>query len=279
MADVVVERYGAVAVVKLNRPEVGNAVTTPMLSELGAAQQELDADKDVRAIVITGEGRMFCTGTDLSNQASTWSDQRGWDDERPGDPPSGAARGGTRHLNTPVIAAVNGSAVGAGLTIALGCDIRIVAEDAKLGAVFVRRGVIADGDLNWWLPRYIGLSNALDLLLTGRLISGRQAVEMGLASQAVAREQVLDTALGLAQDIAVNCSPLAMAVTKSLVYRELAEVDPQRAHGTEWTAFKRMGREPDAAEGPKSFMEKRDPVWVSDKRAVAEVLDQQGETR
>jgi enoyl-CoA hydratase/carnithine racemase len=154
------------------------------------------------------------------------------------------------------------------MALAVQCDIRIAAEDAKLGFVFSRRGIIADGAQHWWLPRLIGASRAMELLLTGRIISGKEAAEYGLVSKAVPREQVLATALALGDEIARFTSPLSVGLMKGLVYEMLAEPDEARADALEWEAFKWAGKQPDAGEGVVSFMEKRDPVWKNRKADV-----------
>jgi enoyl-CoA hydratase/carnithine racemase len=255
-----VER-GPVAIVTLNRPEAGNAVTLEMIGELADATERLEADDEVRVIVVTGAGRMFCVGTDLSGARSTWADQDDW-------PEDGRSHPSWRSFRTPFIAAINGPAVGAGMALAIECDIRIAADDAKLGFVFARRGIIADGDAHWWLPRLIGASKALELLLTGSIITGQQAERCGLVSRSVPSADVLPTALGLAHDIASNTSPLAVAAIKGLTYELLEQPNASRAHDVEWQAFTWMGKQPDAAEGVESFLEKRLPAWMGKKSDV-----------
>jgi enoyl-CoA hydratase/carnithine racemase len=261
--DLLVERDGTVAVVRLNRPQVGNAMTMELFAELQAVCDGLDADDSVRAIVITGSGAMFCAGTDLSAGGATWSDQTGWD---------GFVELDLRKLNTPVLAAVNGAAVGAGIAIATMCDIRVVAEDAKLGFVFPRRGMIADNDLHWWLPRLIGAGPAMELLMTGRIFSGAEAGQLGLATRVVPRDDVLSATMEIAADLATNCSPLSVAATKALTYRMLREPSLARAHEIEWAMFRRFGERPDAAEGAASFLERRAPQWTSVASELADLM-------
>src|SRR5262249_54354684 len=152
-------------------------------------------------------------------------------------------------LRTPVIAAINGHAVGVGLTMTLQWDIRIAAEDAKLGLVFVRRGVIPEAGSQWILPRLIGLSRATELMLTGRTVSGREAADMGLVSRALPADQVLPAALEVAREIAENTSAVAVAVTKRLVNRFAQETDRAAAQALETELFRWMGEQPDCAEG------------------------------
>lgn len=262
---ITVARDGAVAVVTLNRPERMNAWTWQMSVELEHAYAALDDDDEVRAVVVTGAGRAFCAGADLDASGATFDGSqpgRGSFAERYPGPRRRAAQ-----CATPVIAAVNGAAVGAGLTMTLEHDIRVVAEDAKLGAVFNRRGVIPDADLLWSLPRMIGYARAMDLLLTGRIFTGREALELGLASRAVPKEQVLPTALEVAHDIATNVAPVSAAITKRLARRYLETNDRAAAAREEMELFAWAGKQPDAKEGVVAFLEKRDPQWALSKTA------------
>lgn len=260
-----IEHRGPVALVTLNRPEVGNALSLQMSAELAHAVHALDADEAVRAIVITGEGRMFCAGTDLSGKGATWAEQDDW-------PEDGESHSSYRAMRTPTIAAINGASVGAGMALAIECDIRIAADDAKLGFVFARRGIIADGDAHWWLPRLIGMSRALELLLTGNIISGADAERYGLVSRAVPRDEVVPAAMALAVDIATNTSPLSVATMKRLTYELLEQPSLAPAHEREWAAFQWSGKQPDATEGVESFMEKRTPAWKNHKSDLDELL-------
>jgi len=258
--QIIVERDGPVGVITLNRPDRMNAWTWTMSTELGAAFAGLDADDDCRAIVVTGAGKAFCAGADLGGGGETFSGRSqaigGRDDAR-------AARR-TRpanKLNTPVIAAINGAAVGAGLTMTVEWDLRVVAEDAKLGFVFNRRGVMPDADLLWLIPRLIGASAAMDLLLTGRMFSGKEALELGLVNRAVARDDVLTTAVALAKDIAVNVAPVSAAITKRVLWEFLTESDRRAASKRQNALFAWTGQQQDAKEGVIAFLEKREPKW------------------
>jgi enoyl-CoA hydratase/carnithine racemase len=263
---ILLAREGGVGLVTLNRPEHRNAYTPRMGAELRDAFQELEADDGTRAIVVTGAGRHFCAGADLGRGGSTFDrrrddEQRARDRERLGQGPHPWG------MRTPIIAAINGPAVGVGITLPLQWDVRIVAREAKLGFVFSRRGLIPEANSTWILPRLIGLSQAMELLLTGRIFSGEEAVALGLASRAVEAEQVLPTAMELARDIGENVAPLSAAVTKRLVYRFLGEPDRGRAQALEGRAFWWMGQQADAAEGVTSFLEKRKPDWKLSKHA------------
>jgi enoyl-CoA hydratase/carnithine racemase len=258
---ILVQRQAHVGLVTLNRPERRNAYTARMGAELQAAFAELEADDSVRAIVVTGAGKYFCAGADLERGAGTFdrlSDEeqlRARDRQRTNDGPR------AWDMRTPIIAAINGSAVGIGITLPMQWDIRIVARDARLGFVFNRRGITPEANSTWIVPRLIGVSKAMELMLTGRMFSGEEAVQIGLASQAVDAEQVLPTALALAQDMADNVDPLSAALTKRMIYRFLAEPDRIAAHALESDVFAWMGSQADAREGVTAFLEKRAPDW------------------
>ncbi len=263
---ILVERRGRVGLITLNRPDRRNAYTPRMGAELRDAFAQLEEDDGARAIVVTGSGRHFCAGADLGRGGDTFNreaddEQRARDRERTAQGPR------PWEMRTPIIAAINGSAVGVGITLPMQWDIRIVARDARLGFVFNRRGVIPEANSLWIVPRLIGVSLAMDLLLTGRMFSGDEAVAMGLAAQAVEADQVLPVAMAVAQDIAKNVAPLSAAVTKRLVYRFLAEPDRIAAQTLEGRAFWWLGQQADAREGVTSFLEKRPPDWKLSKLA------------
>lgn len=252
-----VERDGAIAIMRLNRPDQLNAWDWQMSREMQHAYAELDADDSVRAIVLTGAGRAFCAGASLAPTGETFDGtrkQHAFDDLYPGPLKSAS------ELVTPLVAAINGAAVGAGMTLAMGADIRVVAEDAKLGFVFNRRGVIPDADLLWSLPRTIGNARSMDLLLTGRIFLGREAYELGLASRAVPAAKVLDVALEIARDIAVNVAPVSAAITK-IIGRRALEEDRRTVAGWQKELFRWAGKQPDAVEGVRAFLDRRAPEW------------------
>ncbi len=249
-----------VATIWLNRPEHRNSFSQQMRDELFTALAAFEADDAVRAIVVTGTGRYFSAGADLSRGGSTFSGQRGQDwsreTDRPERPPVP-----TWQMRTPVIAAMNGSAVGMGLTIPMSWDIRIAAADGKYGFVFPRRGIVAEAGSTWLVPRLIGASRAMEVMLTGRLISGTEAAEIGLMSRALPAHEVLPAALDIASDIAANTSAMSVAATKALIYRGLAEPDRSAHQQLEHEVFRWSGRQADAAEGVVAFLEKRPPEW------------------
>ena len=253
--DLRFELDAGVACLTLDRPAYGNAFSAAMGRSLGDAFRRCDRDDAVRAVVLTGAGDAFCTGADLAPGADTFAspDAAAGFSAAAFDPPAFAIR-------KPVIAALNGHAIGLGLTIALQCDLRIAAREAKYGVVQVRRGVMPDAYAHYTLPRIVGLSRAADLLLTGRKVGGDEAAALGLVSQVVAAAEVLPTALAIARDIALHTAPLSVAVTKRLLWESsaLGPADVERKE----TALHHhlMGRE-DAREGVLAWLERRRPAW------------------
>lgn len=255
-----------VTTITLNRPEHRNTFDATMRVELTEAMLALDADDDVRAIVVTGAGTTFSAGADMSGASV------------PGRPAEGDAGTATNEggeepvsvppfkpweMRTPIIAAINGAAVGMGLTYPMMWDIRIAADDAKLGFVFTRRGLVPEGNASWLLQRLVGTGRAVELLLTGRTFSGVEAAEMGLVTRVVPAADVLSTAQAIAADLAANTSPASIALTKRMVYRQLESGDRWASRVEELELFGWMARRPDAAEGVRSFLDKRPPQWPS----------------
>lgn len=258
-----VDVSGGVATVTLNRPKQRNAIDLRMDRELQAALRSLDQDEAVRAIVVTGAGSAFCAGVDLSAGAEAFgrAAHERHDRELGVDSDTIGQRYALWTFATPIIGAINGAAVGAGLTIALLFDIRYVAEDAKLSFPFTRLGVLPDANAHWLLPRIVGVSRAAELLLSGRTFSGTEAAAMGLASRALPRADVLEAALGLARDIADNAAPASVATSKRLLYENLAVNDRLAAMARETKLIWWLGEQTDAAEGVRARMERRTPSW------------------
>jgi len=253
-----------VAQITLNRPDRMNAFTWRMGNELNDALVRFDQDDSVRAIVVTGSGRAFCAGADLAGGGKTFDGGgRGEasQDARDRGPVDDKARIHPWQVRKPIIAAINGPAVGVGLTIPLQYDMRIVAEDAKLGFVFVQRGIMPELASTWILPRLIGMARASELLLSGRILRGREAAELGLCNEALPKEEVLPRALELARYIAVNSAPVSVALTKQLIWENLGVSNPGSAQRREAKPFAWIGSQPDAREGVLAFLEKRDPEW------------------
>jgi enoyl-CoA hydratase/carnithine racemase len=260
--SILVERDGPVGIVTLNRPDVLNAWDWLMSEEMSHAFAAFDEDDDIRAIVLTGAGRAFCAGAGLRPSGATFDGSLKREDA------AAQIEGPKRSmekLRTPVIAAVNGPAVGAGLTMALRADIVYVAEDAKLGFVFNRRGVVPDADLMWSIPRLIGYARAMDLLLTARIFRGEEAYRVGLASRSLPAAEVLPAAIATAKDIAENVAPVSAAITKLVSRAFLEETDQKAALELERKLFRWAGQHADAPEGVNSFKEKRPPNWTLSK--------------
>ncbi|MGB3333206.1 MAG: enoyl-CoA hydratase/isomerase family protein [Mycobacterium sp.] len=255
--DLAVSVTDGVALLTLNRPQARNAYTAVMGQLLSQAYRDCDSDDAIRAIVLTGAGDAFCAGADLSSPASPF-DAPEDEDAFTASPINPAAF----ELSTPVIAAVNGHAIGIGLTIALQTDIRVMAADAKYAVPQVRRGVVPDCMAHWTLPRLAGTAVAADVLLTGRTFDGREAAQMGIASRCLPAAEVLDHALSVARDIAVNVAPTSAALSKRLLWdtvingyapRQVADLETQLHH--------QMMGSPDAREGVQAYLQRRVPRW------------------
>ena len=252
--DLRVEIADGVAVLTLDRPAERNAFSGPMGTSLASAYRECDGRDDVRAVVLTGAGSAFCVGADMAAGAETFARR-----DEPGfsaDPVAFPAW----EVRKPVIAAVNGHAVGIGLTLAMQCDIRLAAREAKLAFAHVRRGVLPDAHSHWTVPRAIGHARTAELFLTGRHVTGDEAAAIGLVSRALPAAEVLPAALAMARDVAVNCAPLSVALSKRLLWE--SRVLDRDEIGRRETAYHHlvMGR-PDALEGVTSFLERRPPDW------------------
>jgi enoyl-CoA hydratase/carnithine racemase len=267
---VLVDVDDGVATLTLNRPDAMNAFTHTMDREFHEAMWALEADEAVRAIVVTGAGRAFCSGIDMAGGQDVFgAEAHAAHDEAQGvDSDSVPERSAFWTMRTPVIGAINGAAVGAGLTVPMLFDLRIVAEDAKLGFVFTRRGIVPDANITWLLPRIVGVERALDLLMTGRMFSGAEAAAMGLALRAVPKEDVLAEAQALARELVTHSAPAASGLVKQLVYSFLGETDRAAAFARETKVIWWAGEQPDALEGIMSFLEKRTPAWTTSKLAA-----------
>jgi enoyl-CoA hydratase/carnithine racemase len=244
-------RDGEVAIVTLDRPDRLNAFTGSMGRALGSAYEACDGDDGVRVVVVTGAGRAFCAGADVSGGGETFRAPGAGFTASPVVPPAWDVR-------KPVIAAINGHAIGIGLTIAMQCDIRLVAEDATLGFVHVRRGVLPDMHAHWTVPRTIGFARAAELFLTGRSFTGREAADLGVASRALAATDVLPAAVTMAREIAAQTAPLSVALSKRLLWSG-ADRDEVGRLETEFHLHLMGGH--DAREGVLAYVERRDPRW------------------
>jgi enoyl-CoA hydratase/carnithine racemase len=254
-----------IATVTLDRPDQMNALTQTMRKELIEIFMAADQDDSVRVVVVKGAGRAFCAGADLSSGGSAFDRtvQEGRkvaiSEHRDG---GGQISLAIFRCRKPVIAAINGHAVGVGITMTLPMDIRIVAEDAKIGFVFTRRGVVPEACSSWFLPRIVGISKAAEWIYTGRVFRASEEAKSGLFNYVVPQEKVLDKAMTIAREIGENTSAVSVALSKALLWHGLAEGDPQSAHLIDSHCFYWMGHQKDSHEGVESFLEKRPPKFA-----------------
>jgi enoyl-CoA hydratase/carnithine racemase len=253
-----------VLTITLNRPERLNAWTATMGSELIQAFDQADADDDVRVIIVTGAGRGFCAGADLAGGGETFDYRaRGGAEAVPRD------NGGQFTLRVfdstkPVIAAINGPAVGVGATMTLPMDIRLASEEARLGFVFARRGIVPEAASSWFLPRAVGISRAMEWVATGRVFSAQEGLEGGLLRSLHPPGELLGAARELAREIAENTAPVSVALARRMLWTMLGAEHPMLAHRADSRGMLSRGQSADAAEGVTSFLEKR-PARFSDR--------------
>jgi enoyl-CoA hydratase/carnithine racemase len=250
-----------VLTITLNRPDRLNAWTETMGRELIEAFDRADADDDVRAVIVTGAGRGFCAGADLAGGGETF-DYR--EREREGDVPrDGGGRFVLRVFDCtkPVIAAINGPAVGVGATMTLPMDIRLAADGARIGFVFARRGIVPEACSSWFLPRLVGISQAMEWVATGRVFSADEALAGGLVRSLHPGAELLDAARALAREIADNTAPVSVALARRLMWRMLGAEHPMIAHRADSRAMFARGQSADAREGIASFLDKRPAVY------------------
>jgi enoyl-CoA hydratase/carnithine racemase len=258
-----------VALVTLNRPEAMNAWTNVIADELNDAMYRCDEDDGIRAVVLTGAGdRAFCAGADLGRGGGTFGGRENVEAQRREEP---RPRLWPYQIAKPVIAALNGHAVGVGITYPMLADVRIVAENAKIAFAFVRRGVLPELASHVVVAQVAGLSRAAELLLSGKTIKGKEAAAMGLASEALPQADVLPRALELARDIAENTAPASVAVAKRLLWEGLTSSVPEMM-AREARPFAWLGNQADAKEGVMSFVEKRPPKWSLTAKDVPDEL-------
>ncbi|GGD98700.1 enoyl-CoA hydratase [Polymorphobacter glacialis] len=273
--QIALEIDGPVATITLDREAKMNAFTGTMMEEMIAAFDVTDADDSVRAVIVTGRGRAFCAGADLSAGAATF------DYEKLAGPKSGPVRedgsvdysheavrdgGGRVTLRIfkslkPVIAAVNGAAVGIGVTMQLAMDVRMASESARFGFVFARRGIVPEAGSSWFLSKLVGLPQALEWCMSGRVFGAEEALKGGLVRSVHAADDLLPAARALAIEIAENTSPVSVAMTRQMLWRMAGAASPWDAHKLDSRAIYARGRAGDAKEGVVSFLEKRPPVY------------------
>ncbi|MFP4002425.1 MAG: crotonase/enoyl-CoA hydratase family protein [Alphaproteobacteria bacterium] len=255
----------AILTLTLNRPDRLNAFTETMMHEMIDVFDRADADDGVRAIIVTGEGRAFCAGADLGaggdsfdRDVRTGSDKLAEGDARMRD---GGGRVALRIFDSikPVIAAVNGPAVGVGATMQLPMDVRLASEDARFGFVFSRRGLVPEACSSWFLPRVVGISQALEWVFSGRVFSAREALDGGLVKALYKPEELMPAARELAREIAENTSAVSVALSRQMMWRMAGADHPMQAHRVDSRGIYAMGKSADVREGVESFLEKRKP--------------------
>jgi len=257
-----------VATITLDRPEKLNAFTSRMVHEMVGALDRADADANVRAVIVTGAGRAFCAGADMSEGASTFEKTSGADID-PENPLRGRDGGGIVSLRLyqslkPVIAAVNGPAVGVGVTMTLPMDIRMCSSDARFGFVFPQRGIVLEAASSWFLSRVVGMGQAQEWALTGRIFDADEALAGGLVRSVHEPDALLPAARTLAAEIAQGTSAISVAMNRQLLWRMAGERHPMAAHRIESRAVPQMAQGVDGAEGVTSFLEKRPPDFRGD---------------
>ena len=240
-----------IATITLNRPEKLNAFTGTMREELIDAFEAADVDDDVRAVIVTGAGRAFCAGADLSKGGDTFSFDDSFRD--------GGGQVSLRIFESrkPVIGAINGPGVGVGVTMTLPMDIRIASETARFGLVFSRRGVVPEACSSWFLPRIVGIQQALDWVFSGRVFDAAEALTGGLVKEVVPPDQLMPRAREIAREIAENTSAVSVALARQMMWRMLGADHPMEAHKIDSRGIAQTGRAADAKEGVESFLEKR----------------------
>lgn len=264
--DVLYEVDNHVATITFNRPDKLNAFSASTMREFLDVLDRVDADDDVRAVVVTGAGKAFCAGADISGGPAAFrpAEAAKAAPSTEGQPPrdgGGILALRIHELRKPIIAAVNGASVGMGATMTLPMDVRLASTTAKFGFVFTRRGIIPEGCSSWFLPRVVGIGTASEWMLTGRLIPAEEAHAKGLVQSLHAPDELLPAAYALAREIADNAAPVSAAMTRHLLQRMLAAEDPMTAHEAESRGLFVRSRSDDAREGVAAFLTKRAPEF------------------
>jgi enoyl-CoA hydratase/carnithine racemase len=256
------EQSDGVATLTLDRPDRMNAFTHRMAREWLHALDVVDADDGVRALIVTGAGKAFCAGADLSGGGGTFDPREGEMQDLSSSPASPRDVGGIVSLRLyrcrkPVIAAINGAAVGVGVTATLPMDIRLASERARFGFVFTRRGIVPEACSSWFLPRIVGISRAMEWVATGRVFDAAEALRGGLVSEVLPQDDLMPRARALGLEIAANTSAVSVALGRQMMWQMLGAPHPMAAHRLDSAAMTFMGAGADSREGVTSFLEKR----------------------
>ena len=262
--NILLEQQDNIAVLSLNRPNKLNAFTFSMMEEMIAALDSLDADDSVHALIITGKGRAFCAGADLSSGQETFNPS--FDNFSVQEDDFRRDSGGILTLRMykflkPIVIACNGPAVGIGASMQLAADIRLASDQARFGFVLNNRGIVSDACSSWFLPKIIGISSALELTYSGRIIDASEALKLNLVSSIHDSENLLENAIDFAKNMVKNSAPVSIAVTRQMLWRSLEGSNPYDAHIVESKAIDSRGASEDAKEGVSSFLEKRAPEF------------------
>ena len=252
-----------IATITLHRPDKLNAFTNTMMREVISAFDTTDADDSVRAVIVTGSGRGFCAGADLSGGGDTFSGGGSDVATKQGVPRDGGGLVSLRIFESlkPVIGAINGAAVGVGATMTLPMDIRLSSDIAKFGFVFAKRGIVPEACSSYFLPRIVGISRATEWVFTGRVFGSQEAKDAGLIRSVHAPEELIPAARALASEIVANTSPVSVAVSRQMLWRMLGASHPMEAHRVDSRGIKERGKSSDSREGVVSFLEKRTAVF------------------
>ncbi len=257
--------------ITLNRPDRLNAFTGQMMNDLISAFDSASKDDEVRVIIVTGEGRGFCAGADLAAGEATFNRDKNPRAEKTEDEENleWLRDGGGRttlaiyDCSKPIIAAINGPAVGVGVTMTLPMDIRLASEDAKFGFVFARRGLVPEAASSWFLPRIVGISKSLEWTFSGKVFDAKEALNGGLVRSIHPKDTLMDEAKNIANEIIENTSPVSVSLTRQMLWKMLGADHPMEAHKVDSRAIYELGKGEDTKEGVNSFLEKRPPEFPS----------------
>jgi len=261
--EIIYDVADSIATITLNRPAQLNAFTGRMMYEMISAFDEVDADDNVRSVIVTGAGRGFCAGADLSGGGDTFKAGGSDIQTHAGVPRDGGGMVSLRifECTKPVIGAINGPAVGVGVTMTLPMDIRLSSDTAKFGFVFAKRGIVPEACSSYFLPRLVGISQAAEWVYTGRVFGPMEALDGGLVRSIHTGDDLLATARAIATEIAENTAPVSVALSRQMLWRMLGASHPMEAHRVDSRGIQQRGKSADSREGVTSFLEKRPAVY------------------